>query len=247
MGHLVHLPGETELIALEATATTPPVAISKPMEKPIDLGEPFGESVYDDDFNDTPRQLDLLNHPSYQEQSMAANNRRRRRRQPPGPVIKEEPIQKVITPLGVKEIEYEPEPEIEPKKERIQRHIRREEVPIERVSVEMTPLEQDVYALMGISPLVRVEREFKDPKSVFVSIKSVESRQKEDVEVELEIPEEVAQVVPEPMIIPESLESDIELDEERAEDNFIPSAGMESETERPIIRRRRRRSSAAGT
>ncbi|GBF78937.1 Rne/Rng family ribonuclease [Aphanothece sacrum] len=247
LGHLVHLPGETELIALEATATTPPVAISKPMEKPIDLGEPFGESVYDDDFNDTPRQLDLLNHPSYQEQSMAANNRRRRRRQPPGPVIKEEPIQKVITPLGVKEIEYEPEPEIEPKKERIQRHIRREEVPIERVSVEMTPLEQDVYALMGISPLVRVEREFKDPKSVFVSIKSVESRQKEDVEVELEIPEEVAQVVPEPMIIPESLESDIELDEERAEDNFIPSAGMESETERPIIRRRRRRSSAAGT
>jgi ribonuclease E len=249
LGHLVHLPGETELIALEAPSTTPPVAISKPMEKPVDLGEPFGESAYDDDFSDTPRQLDLLNHPSYQEQSMAGNNRRRRRRQPPGPVIKEEPIQKVITSVGVKEIEYEPEPEIEPKKERIQRHIRREEVPIEKVSVEMTPLEQDVYALMGISPLVRVEREFKDPKSVFVSIKSVESRQKEKVEedVEVEIPEKVTQVAPEPMIMAEALESDLELDEEREEDNLMSPDEIENEIERPIIRRRRRRSSAAGS
>ena len=36
----------------------------------------------------------------------------------------------------------------------------------------MTPVEQDVYALMGVSPLVRLDREFKDPKSVIVTVRS---------------------------------------------------------------------------
>jgi ribonuclease E len=36
----------------------------------------------------------------------------------------------------------------------------------------MTPLEHDVYALMGVSPLVRLDREFKDPKSVIVTVRS---------------------------------------------------------------------------
>jgi ribonuclease E len=34
----------------------------------------------------------------------------------------------------------------------------------------MTPEEQDVYALMGISPLVRLNREIKNPKSVILSV-----------------------------------------------------------------------------
>ncbi|MEB3336800.1 MAG: Rne/Rng family ribonuclease [Leptolyngbyaceae bacterium] len=40
----------------------------------------------------------------------------------------------------------------------------------EIVIVEMTPEEQDVYALMGVSPLVLINREVKDPKSVIVSV-----------------------------------------------------------------------------
>ena len=40
----------------------------------------------------------------------------------------------------------------------------------EKVAVEMTEFEQEIYALMGISPLVRLEREFKDPKSVLVYV-----------------------------------------------------------------------------
>jgi ribonuclease E len=48
--------------------------------------------------------------------------------------------------------------------------VSREIEPPEVITVEMTPEEQDVYALMGISPLVRLEREVKNPKSVILSV-----------------------------------------------------------------------------
>ena len=46
----------------------------------------------------------------------------------------------------------------------------RETEPPEVISIEMTSEEQDVYALMGISPLVRLNREIKNPKSVILSV-----------------------------------------------------------------------------
>jgi ribonuclease E len=46
----------------------------------------------------------------------------------------------------------------------------RETEPPEVISIEMTPEEQDVYAFMGISPLVRLNREIKNPKSVILSV-----------------------------------------------------------------------------
>jgi ribonuclease E len=42
--------------------------------------------------------------------------------------------------------------------------------PPETIAVEMTPDEQDVYAWMGISPLVLANREVKNPKSAIVSV-----------------------------------------------------------------------------
>lgn len=48
--------------------------------------------------------------------------------------------------------------------------VSREIEPPEIITVEMTPEEQEVYALMGISPLVRLEREVKNPKSVILSV-----------------------------------------------------------------------------
>ena len=94
--------------------------------------------------------------------------------------MKEEIPNKVLPNLPnlnkVVEEEVE-EPVQEIPEERPERHpnrgiIHRADIPIERVSVEMTPLEQDVYALMGVSPLVRLDREFKDPKSVIVTVRS---------------------------------------------------------------------------
>ena len=46
----------------------------------------------------------------------------------------------------------------------------RETEPPEVIAIEMSPEEQDVYALMGISPLVRLNREVKNPKSVILSV-----------------------------------------------------------------------------
>ncbi|CCQ54680.1 Ribonuclease E [Crocosphaera watsonii WH 0005] len=123
----------------------------------------------------------MLHHPSYQEQNNNATNRRRRRRPPtqaPNLVNKEKeetPVpSKPVTNVAVKETEENKESSNENRRERVPRHLRREDAPVERVSVEMTPTEQNVYALMGISPLVRVDQEFKDPKSVLVSVKSPE-------------------------------------------------------------------------
>lgn len=42
--------------------------------------------------------------------------------------------------------------------------------PPELVSVEMTPEEQDVYALMGVSPLVRLNRGIKNSRSVIINV-----------------------------------------------------------------------------
>jgi ribonuclease E len=76
----------------------------------------------------------------------------------------------------------------EERPERREKVIHRADIPpAERVSVEMTPLEQDVYALMGVSPLVRLDREFKDPKSVIVTVRSPG-----EPEVIPEIPEKTA-------------------------------------------------------
>jgi ribonuclease E len=42
--------------------------------------------------------------------------------------------------------------------------------PPEFVSVEMTPEEQDVYAFMGVSPLVRLNRAAKNSRSVIINV-----------------------------------------------------------------------------
>jgi ribonuclease E len=150
------------------------------MEKPIlDVAESVVDTA-DYSATENSPDLDLLYHPNYREQANEGGNRRRRRRRGPETVLKEETPHKVLPNLPnlskVVEAEEEVEessPEIpEERPERRERIIRREDIPVERVSVEMTPLEQDVYALMGVSPLVRLDREFKDPKSVIVTVRS---------------------------------------------------------------------------
>jgi ribonuclease E len=182
LGHLVELPGETTSVSLDVTTFSPPSFSPSPkgMEKPIlDVAESVGDTA-DYSATENSPDLDLLYHPNYREQANEGGNRRRRRRRGPETVLKEETPHKVLPNLpnlskvveAEEEVE-EPSPEIpEERPERRERIIRREDIPVERVSVEMTPLEQDVYALMGVSPLVRLDREFKDPKSVIVTVRS---------------------------------------------------------------------------
>jgi ribonuclease E len=46
-----------------------------------------------------------------------------------------------------------------------------DKAPLETVTVEMTPQEQQVYALMGLSPLVRLDREISNPQSVVAQVR----------------------------------------------------------------------------
>ncbi|MEM8778390.1 MAG: Rne/Rng family ribonuclease [Cyanobacteria bacterium P01_G01_bin.49] len=257
LGHLAHLPGETQLVPLEssAIATPVPAPVVKPVEKSIEYPELVTESSFDEDLNEMSGQLELLHHPSYQEPGGGANTRRRRRRQPANIVLKEEvtPTTKGSNGVALKESDQNNnETEGDSRRERGQRHIRREEVPVEKVSVEMNPVEQNIYALMGISPLVRLDREFKDPKSVLVSVKLPEDSQKiESQETANPVPEtketkttettETQMVIELPQItIPDLVESE---DSEQEEDIKLQDA----ETSKPVIRRRRRRSSAKDT
>lgn len=234
LGHLAHLPGESNTIALETSSFTPPPLPVKTVEKPIEKQEPFLEPLFESVSSESDRNLDLLYHPSYQEQGGSANNnRRRRRRRSSDSLLKEE--SNGITP---KTLELETEaPEALDRKERSPKVVRREDIPSQRVSVEMSPLEQDVYALMGVSPLVRLDREFKDPKSVVIDLKEPGK----SAEVESPIVES-----PEQVVTPVAAEEiQVESQSETETDSFEePSTVRESQEERPLIRRRRRRSSA---
>ncbi|BAB76030.1 Rne/Rng family ribonuclease [Anabaena sp. FACHB-709] len=65
--------------------------------------------------------------------------------------------------------------------------------PPEIRTVEMTPEEQDIFALMGISPLIKLEQEVKNPKSVIINI--VQPGQTPTIPTEI-TPEPVAKVTP---------------------------------------------------
>lgn len=183
LGHLVELPGETTSVSLDVTTFSPPSFSPSPKSverRIIDLPEPVVDTALNYESTDTSSDFDLSYHPNYQEQGTKGGNRRRRRRPGPETPLKEEIPNKVLPNLPnlnkVVEEEVE-EPVQEIPEERPERHpnrgiIHRADIPIERVSVEMTPLEQDVYALMGVSPLVRLDQEFKDPKSVIVTVRS---------------------------------------------------------------------------
>lgn len=256
LGHLANLPGETEFIALEIPAVVPTVVAStKVIDRPLSDPDPAYFDNFSEFETEEPNpQLELLYHPTYQDQGTGNNNRRRRRRRA-DLLFKDEVGNKpfVNSPIPESVPEYEP-PRIEERdrdrnergerdrRDRSIRQSRREEIPVERVSVEMTPLEQDVYSRMGISPLVLVNREFKDPKSVVVSVKlpgddateivAVEPPPPSPVETEPEIENtEPSKIVDE--VEPEPIESLVEENED-----------MGSEESGPVIRRRRRRSSA---
>lgn len=152
----------------------------------------------DFDGSGDPLEPDLTNHPNYQERGGPGNNRRRRRRRiglnlgegeaaPKGPINPREVIpakaiavkaefiaeSETVAPLddfpiaAPKDAEPErPERVKSPKREFIKPVVE----PPEVVTVEMTPEEQDVFALMGISPLVLSNREVKDPKSAIIQV-----------------------------------------------------------------------------
>ncbi|MBD1843962.1 ribonuclease E/G [Cyanobacteria bacterium FACHB-63] len=128
--------------------------------------------------------------------------------------------------------------------------------PPEVVYVEMTPDEQEVYAWMGISPLILSNQEVKNPKSAIVSVllpgeapppEAVQAPVQTEEAATAEIPEdkESANQLVEAPIQEDAPEIAVEIEAAEVEAPE-PEAAPEPEEDTPI-RRRRRRSSATVT
>jgi ribonuclease E len=183
LGQIAHLPGKQEAEALETVPVTTPLAIREPVttirpvipaptERPekITISTKNTLNIEQDDDNQLS---DLINHPNYQEQGGNGNNngngRRRRRSRRNDLLIKDELIEQE-TRANDENLEQALEQNEEERKSR-SRSPRRDEASLEKVTVEMNDLEQEMYALMGISPLVYADRAVSDPKSVLVYVK----------------------------------------------------------------------------
>ena len=273
LGHLVHLPGESDRPLKELAEPAVPVALREP--RTLDIPESFDIASADD-----TEDIDFVNHPSYLERGgLNNNNRRRRRRRGDEPVTKEESIISKGSPRPTPVLQLKSEPvaetEVLEPVERVGKpqlvKSSREMEPPEIIAVEMTPEEQDVYALMGISPLVRLNREIKNPKSVILSV--VLPGESSQTDTSSEEPEEFSTEAPilsfgsdeagtsEHVTVVSSAEAPA-TDEARRRETLTlretssvelpateiatePTPTSESDSSSHIVRRRRRRSSAS--
>ena len=147
-------------------AVPPPTLVGVAQNYPWDTKQGYQEV---ENANNAP-DLELLNHPSYQE-----TRRRRRRRVGINETIQDETLELEERELG-SGMEYPILSEgysLTTSNRRDRREIIRPitETP-EVVTVEMTSDEQDVYALMGISPLTLLEEGIvKNSKSIIISVR----------------------------------------------------------------------------
>ncbi|MGF1538899.1 MAG: Rne/Rng family ribonuclease [Pleurocapsa sp.] len=247
LGQLAHLPGKSEGECLETppinvpvirepvTTNTRPI-IAPPVEK-YDRTEPVSEFVPDLTEEPSNRQLELINHPNYQEQSSNSNGNRRRRRRRSDLLIKDEIGEPEVNELTVKNLERESDRyEREERRSKSQSRSSRREEALETVSVQMGSLEQEMYALMGISPLIYADKEVEDPRSVLVYVKTPG-----ESETEITSTTTVADT---------PVENEPQPKPQPATTAVIESTASESEEEPdevPTVRRRRRRRSSATT
>jgi ribonuclease E len=190
LGHLVHLPGESERLSESAEPQRSLPLQTRAPQAP-EVWDANGDEEFDLDPSADLQELDLLNHPNYQERNRSDRRRRRSRSR----------IGDAVPKVNLPKAGFDSEPDFtspteEPsfissmpiltpkegkvdKLDRVDRVDRgrsgrqRDKAPAEPpqvISVEMTLEEQDVYAMMGISPLVLTTESIKDPKSVIVSV-----------------------------------------------------------------------------
>ncbi len=269
LGQIAHLPGKSEAEPLETSPIISPAAIREPVNNirpvipsPVERPEKpelVNNSTSDLGYDRSSRQPDLINHPNYQEQAGSSNgNRRRRRSRRNDLLIKEELIEQENLEQNNR-IDSDSENNTEERKSRSQsRSPRRDEANLEKVTIEMDGMEQEIYALMGISPLVYADQEAKDPKSVLVYVKKPgeelaefetttqvhkqpEVERKPKTKVKKTQSQDKTEFVPEP-------EAEVELEPETEPEVKIEpelESVAESEASNTGRRRRRRRSSAA--
>lgn len=250
---------------------------------------------YADDFdsNSDYPDVDMLNHPDLKDRGGLNNARRRRRRRlgigEGGRLEEDMGRGSSSTPFsGASESGWVAEPEmptptpktyppISKNASLLQKGIRldtsdrynrptKEIPPAEVISVEMTPEEQEVYALMGISPLLLIDREVKNPKTATVAIKlpgqsdsdsgndvpqyHLESYQTNEATNEVVTADDEPENYQLELDFPDSVEEEQTIDapvvsSEEVETVTSDSSESESETVDTGVRRRRRRRSSS--
>ena len=158
LGHLAHLPGENTTQVLESG-----LAHWEVKDLLDDRSEFNGDSPLAGGL-----EPNVVNHPDYQERSV----KKRSGRSAP-PIIKRDREPKETVPAPTPAINL-PDPDPQPEQVMPERVVKREpsrkSEPPEVVVVEMTPDEQEVYAVMGVSPLVLAKQEIKDRRNTIVTV-----------------------------------------------------------------------------
>ncbi len=194
LGHLAHLPDEPpdsegEMLERYAFSRSRNVNGSEPRLELRETRKTRPEELDLGTVDDT-QALNLTNHPSYQGRGEVTTNRRHRRHRvgdngPRGIASPKSPEETIQLPPRITDTEApllqetQPVPE-EEKRDALERRnnkpiqreaSKRSQEPPEVISVEMTPEEQEVYALMGISPLVLFNGKVKNSKSAIILVK----------------------------------------------------------------------------
>jgi ribonuclease E len=162
--------------------------------EPRETREPYEQFNEGYDTDSDYNALNLINHPSYHE---LGDSRKRRTRQSRriginGTNGKDEPrlVNNSLSFVNEPELEIDADEELGTREEiptpsvnkitwseKVERGKATKLEPIkpvveppEIINVEMSPEQQDIYALMGVSPLVHLNREVKNPKSVIINV-----------------------------------------------------------------------------
>jgi ribonuclease E len=196
LGHLAHLPG--------SDADAPGEMVERPAPgRSFSVGQQFPPPRATGGFETQSalQELDLLNHPSYQDQGggrkrryrssrlgatlSSPDSRRPKLARKSGP---EDPL------MPIEEMEAASPRRSASTTGAERRRSRRESpqpkvaLPPENVTVSMTDDEQHVYAFLGISPVAKYEGELKNPKSAIVTVVSSNGTVLEMVESKKSIP-----------------------------------------------------------
>jgi ribonuclease E len=182
LGHVVQLPGEAAQSLHNPdrfdrgdrerlVVPSPEVPV---VQRSWDQGnEPFDQFGEEDD--------NLVNHPSYQERSRLDKKRRRRNdRTDETPVREREETERPVPRAAAMAVASPPpvvdeqppavDVEQQPSKAPQSKPTRAPVEPPERLAVAMSDLEKDAYAWMGVSPLIKLEQEVRNPRTAIVTI-----------------------------------------------------------------------------
>jgi ribonuclease E len=177
LGHLAHLPGEQGTVSLNVerfgSFSSSSVA---PIGAAIDIAPPVIQRSWDHGNDPFDRSREEDNGAA---EPLRGDKRRRRRGEKIETPVGREETPRVAPRLGTilvqstepinGEVISSEEDEAGLKPQRT-KPMRMPIEPPERISVEMTNEEKEVYAWIGVSPLIKIEREIRNPRTAIVTV-----------------------------------------------------------------------------